>query len=83
MQSKLTLRLDSDLIEHAKKHAEKMGKSLSHLVATYFYLVDKHLPKSKTKETELPPMTRALKGALKQSKGTTKDYHRYLESKYR
>ena len=83
MQSKLTLRLDSDLIKHAKEHAGKMGHSLSQLVANYFSLVNKKPSATKIENSTLPPITRALKGSLKQKKATIKDYHRYLESKYR
>ncbi|MGH8605739.1 MAG: DUF6364 family protein [Gammaproteobacteria bacterium] len=35
-QTKLTLRLDKELIEAAKRYAEISGNSLSQLVADYF-----------------------------------------------
>lgn len=35
-QTKLTLRLDADLISRAKASAAKQGKSLSQIVADYF-----------------------------------------------
>jgi hypothetical protein len=36
MQTKLTLRLEEDLIERAKNYAKQSGKSVSQLVADYF-----------------------------------------------
>ena len=39
MQTKLTLRLESELIEQAKEHAKQQGKSLSQIVADYFLIL--------------------------------------------
>lgn len=36
MQTKLTLRLDAALIRQAKAYAERDGRSVSELVASYF-----------------------------------------------
>jgi antitoxin component of RelBE/YafQ-DinJ toxin-antitoxin module len=36
MNAKLTLKLDSDVIERAKAYAERRGVSLSRLVESYF-----------------------------------------------
>ena len=84
MQTKLTLRLDKDLIQSAKQYSKRSGKSLSQLVADYFLL----LSASKTDEAlefsdeQLPPLTRSLKGALKGSDVSVADYKKYLEDKY-
>ncbi|MDL1984388.1 MAG: DUF6364 family protein, partial [Deltaproteobacteria bacterium] len=43
MNSKLTLRLDEDLIQSAKSYSAKTGKSVSKIVADYFALIDKKL----------------------------------------
>ena len=37
MQTKLTLRLDEELIKFAKVYAKERGKSLSQIVADYLY----------------------------------------------
>ena len=41
MNTKLTLRLDEELIKSAKMHAKTIAKSVSQMVADYFYLLDK------------------------------------------
>lgn len=79
MQTKLTLRLDDALINEVKKQAKKSGKSVSQLVAEYFQLLS---TKSVEAEQKLPPLTQALRGALKGSKLDEKDYRKYLEKKY-
>jgi len=43
MNSKLTLRLDEDLIQSAKSYSAKTGKSVSKIVADYFALINKKL----------------------------------------
>jgi hypothetical protein len=40
MQTKLTLRLDDELINREKSYAKKSGKSVSQIVAAYFSLLD-------------------------------------------
>ncbi len=77
MQTKLTLRLDAELIERAKRHARARHKSLSRMVADYFAALEKEdLP------TELPPLTRSLRGLLKEKGLDESAYHRHLEEKY-
>lgn len=59
MQTKLTLRLEEQLIERAKAHAKKRGKSVSQMVADYFALLDRE-----DRPETLAPLTRSLHGAL-------------------
>ncbi len=79
MQSKLTLRMESDLISHAKEVAEKKGKSLSKMVADYFTLITK---KEVNQNIELPPNVKALSGVLKGCDLDEIDYKKHLEEKY-
>ena len=79
MQTKLTLRLDDELINRAKSYARKSGKSVSQIVAGYFSLLEAE-PKKAT--SELTPLVRSLKGSLKKAKIGKKDYRKYLEEKY-
>lgn len=79
MHSKLTLRLETDVIERAKKYAKKNGKSLSQMVSEYFV----HLEGPRTPDKELGPVTRKLKGALRGSGADETDYRAYVEKKYR
>ncbi|MEN6369849.1 MAG: DUF6364 family protein [Thermotogota bacterium] len=84
MNTKLTLRLDEDLIRRAKRFSGTSGKSLSKLVADYFALIET------TRDAEdgtLPPKVRSLLGALAPLPGTSavneRDYRRHLEEKHR
>ncbi len=79
MHTKLTLRLEEALIKSAKNHAKTMNKSVSQMVADYFYLLDK---KSVKKPTQLTPIVKSLKGSLKNSNIDESDYKSYLEDKY-
>jgi hypothetical protein len=78
MQTKLTLRLEDTLIEHAKEHARLSGKSLSQMVSDYFLQLDK-----RPDTAPLPPVTAALRGALASTSVDKEDYRNYLEGKYR
>ena len=82
MQAKLTLRLDEQLIENAKRVAKQSGKSLSQMVADYFVQLDQ---KSPDKSQPLPPITASLLGCIPATPSQEQDdddYHTYLESKY-
>ena len=79
MNSKLTLRLDEDLIQNAKSYSAKTGKSVSKIVADYFALIDKKLS---GRQREISPLTRSLRGSLKKRKVSEEDYKQYLEKKY-
>ncbi len=78
MQTKLTLRLDEQLVKQAKAYAKASGKSVSQLVAEYFSL----LSSSSQSASELTPAVHKLKGALKESQVDLRDYQKYLEEKY-
>ena len=77
MQTKLTLRLDRDLIELAKEQAKHQGKSLSQIVADYFTVFTQD-----TKNQPIAPVTQSLIGTLKESSIDEEDYSKHLEEKY-
>ncbi|MDI6712258.1 MAG: DUF6364 family protein [Anaerosomatales bacterium] len=80
MHTKLTLRLDDQLIAKAKRYSDRSGKSVSQLVADFFAAIDagEDVP-----GTEISPRVRSLRGAFRGSTATEQDYRRYLEEKYR
>ncbi len=80
MQTKLTLRLEEDLIEQAKAYAGKTGKSLSQVVADYFRLLT---TASKRPAGPPAPLTQSLRGLLKDTGVEEGDYRRYQEEKHR
>ncbi len=79
MQTKLTLRLEKQLIELAKAYASGQGKSVSKMVADYFILLDKS---QDTQNNEITPIAKSLKGALGKAQVGKSDYKKYLEEKY-
>jgi predicted HicB family RNase H-like nuclease len=79
MQTKLTLRLEDQLIEQAKSFAAHEGKSVSQIVADYFKLLTSEKIKSVSPST---PVTQSLRGLLRESKLDEKDYKKYLENKH-
>ncbi len=80
MATKLTLRLDEELIQRAKAFAKKRGKSVSQLVAEYFLLLDK--PSVDPPNEAIGPLTQSLKGVLEGANVGEEDYYRHLEEKY-
>jgi len=79
MQTKLTLRLDEELIREVKNLADRKGQPVSKIVANYFNSLRE---KPAGTGTHLTPIVKSLKGALRGSDLALKDYHRYLEDKY-
>jgi replicative DNA helicase len=80
MQTKLTLRLEEDLVRRAKRLAKKRGKSVSKIVADYFTLF---AAEKKKPEEMLSPIVQSLKGALRGAAIDVQDYHKHLEDKYK
>lgn len=81
MQTKLTLRLDDELIRQAKAYAERDGRSVSELVASYFRRltttvteVPAHIPSSFFGVAAPPAGARAPQ---------IEDYREHLERKHR
>lgn len=79
MATKLTLRMDEDLIQRAKAFAKERGKSVSQIVADYFASLDQ---KPQERGTDLTPIVRSLKGTLRGADADVEDYRRHLEERY-
>jgi len=73
---KLTLNVDARVVTRAKQYARTRGTSVSSLVES---LLD--LAAGPPAVGEQPPVLARLRGSLK--KGSRRDYHRYLEQKFR
>lgn len=79
MNTKLTLKLDSSIIEHAKTYAKKKNTSLSKLIESYLgLLID---PKE---SQEVTPLVKSLSGIVNLPKNFDykKDYKKHLLNKY-
>jgi hypothetical protein len=80
MHTKLTLRIEEELIERAKSYARESGKSVSKLVSDYLELLPQ--PEGQRKQS-MTPIVRSLRGVLAGSGLDEEDYRRYLEEKHR
>jgi hypothetical protein len=86
MESKLTLKLDSDAIGRAKRYIHgNNGTSLSKLVENYFNSLT--MKQGVSKFNKLPPIVSGLAGIAKKGNSTTAnlkdDYAEYLTKKYK
>jgi hypothetical protein len=75
--AKLTLSVDERVIARAKHYARKRGTSVSGLVEQLLDLTASGLDHREV----TPPVLSRLRGSLKGI--DVRDYHRYLERKYR
>ncbi len=81
MQTKLTLRLEHDLIEAAKQEAAARDTSVSKLFASFIRSLSP--TPSPQDNTDYPPITASLIGSLAGAKVAKEDYIDYLEEKHR
>jgi len=80
--TKLTLRLDEDLIRKAKRAARTRGVSLSQMVAGYFEAVSSN----NVKKGETTPVLAEISGVLRiktDAKMILAGYRKHNEAKYR
>ena len=77
MQTKLTVRVNDQLIQSAKRYAHKRGISLSHLIETYLssLAVEQDEPLVQT------PILQRLSGILPED-ASVEEQHKHWEQKY-
>lgn len=75
MTRKLTLSVDADVIEAAKRYAAEQGTSVSKLVEAYLAAVTVASP-----QADVPPVLRRWQGALEPLPEA--EYEAHLERKY-
>lgn len=78
MHTKLTLRMDAELIRTAKTEAGRRGKSVSQIVGEFFDT----LASGRRVPPDLPPITTSLVGILKARGISEDDYRKHLREKY-
>ncbi len=80
MDTKLTLKLDDNIIAKAKDYAKLKKTSLSALIENYLH----HLTKDKTTESSITPLVRSLSGVidLPNKDNSKKEYTDFLTKKY-
>ncbi len=80
MDTKLTIKLNEDVISRAKSYAKKRQTSLSKMIENYLDVVSK--PDSE--ESEITPLVKSLSGVLNlpENYDYKKDYAEFLTQKY-
>ena len=86
MQTKLTLRLDNELIGSAKEYARSTNRSVSQIVANFFALLELSSKAGSVSAAEtaedVPAAVAELHGCLRGDKLGEQDYWDYLETKH-
>ncbi len=77
MNTKLTLRMDEDIVRKAKIEAKRRGKSVSRMVAEFI----ESIGLQQNSERDLPPITASLVGILKDKEISEEDYKTRLREK--
>ena len=78
MNTKLTLRIDEELVKQAKISAKSRGKSVSQMFGEYIQL----LSASESSIEKIPPVTSSLLGVLQGASLDERDYKKHLLEKY-
>lgn len=77
MTTKLTLRMDVAIVQKAKRHAARRGKSVSQMFSEFVTSLDA------TKDRpDLPPLTSSLLGIMSDAQASEEDYKKHLREKY-
>ena len=81
MSTKLTLTIDENVIEKAKKYAKSKKNSLSNIIENYLKTL---VNEDKKETTELSPIVKSLKGSFKADKDFDykKELTKRLSDKY-
>ena len=81
MYTKLTLKLNAEIIEEAKKYAKESNTSLSKLIENYLSAITTN----KSIKRKVNPIVESLTGiiTLDDKKDYRKSYTKYLEEKYK
>jgi hypothetical protein len=81
MDTKLTLKLDKEIINQAKLYAESRKISLSKLIEIYLHL----LTKESSEKDNISPLVESLSGVIELPKNydDKDDYSEYLTQKYK
>lgn len=84
MDTKLTIRLNSEVIERAKKYASEQKISLSKLVEAYLDTISKS-KSDQSDDIQITPLVKSLMGkagSLPADYDYKKEYRDYLDKKY-
>jgi Family of unknown function (DUF6364) len=82
VETKLTLSMEKEVIEEAKRYAREKNTSLSRLIKTYLVSITRN---KSEKDTDITPLVKSLSGVLSVEKKAhyKKEYSDYLQKKYK
>jgi len=82
MNTKLTLTIEQEIIERAKKYAKEKNRSLSDIIENYLKILTKE--ERKLEGNNLKPIVKSLKGSFKMPENMDykKELGNRLEKKY-
>jgi hypothetical protein len=78
MDSKLTLKLEKEVIEKAKFYAKSQHTSLSRLIENYLMTIT-----SEEDQESITPLVKSLSGIIDLPEDEKEDYSDYLTKKYK
>jgi hypothetical protein len=78
MDSKLTLKLEKEVIEKAKFYAKSQHTSLSRLIENYLMTIT-----SEEDQESITPLVKSLSGIIDLPEDEKDDYSDYLTKKYK
>jgi hypothetical protein len=84
MNTKLTLKLDQNIIEKAKNYAKAHGTSLSKIIENYLQKITDNNKEKKDKD-KITPLVKSLSGIISLPKNFDhkKSYSEFLSNKYK
>ena len=85
MDAKLTLKLDKEVIEKAKRYAASQNRSLSGIVESYLQSISLEEPETKYAEIEITPFVKSMSSGIHipADLDYKKEYADYLDKKYK
>jgi hypothetical protein len=85
MDAKLTLKLDKQVIEQAKKYAKEHGQSLSRMIENYLKLLTRKGAMDKTEEPQISDYVKSIpiKLDLPEVFDYKEEYYNYVEEKHK
>lgn len=85
MDTKLTLKLDKDVIEKAKEYATSQKRSLSRLIESYLKTLIDNDDSNRIESIEISPFVKSMQSGIKlpTEYDYKKDYGDHLTEKYK
>lgn len=82
MDTKLTLKLDKEVIAKAKQYAKDHGVSLSNVVEDYLEGLTQYKKEKEENAEEVSPLVQKLSGVIKEEEEWKNAYRERLNKKY-